>query len=339
MVHRFMNDWTENSLRMKQDKKQVEDRAKPDAKPLVSIIIPTYNREYLVGEAIKSVLDQTFRNFEIIVVDDGSTDKTADTIKSFSDDRVKYISQANRGRSNARNEGLKRAAGRYITFLDSDDLYLPDKLELQVAYLNTHSEFGMVYTSAHCIDERGTVLSDSYIANLSGWIYKDIAFYVPVTITLPTVMARREVFDQAGRFDEKMERFEDTDMWRRIAKVFPIGAITEFTCKLRTHGGNSLSEQDPLKIDSAIKYYIDKIFWEDDSIDLGMRRKGASDLCFYYGRALLTMSSSAKVGRSLLLKSVSYAPYTIYRLIFLVYYFFRRFCNEMKEALSTDNGS
>ena len=294
------------------------------ANPLVSVIIPTYNRDEFIGETIQSVLDQTFRDFEIIIIDDGSTDGTADVVKTFSDDRVKYIYQENRGRSNARNHGLKKAAGRYIAFLDSDDLYLPGKLELQVVYLCTHFEVGMVYTSAYCINQEGTLLSDSYRANVSGWIYKDIAFYVPVTITLPTVMARREVFDRVGCFDEKMERFEDTDMWRRIAKEFPIGAITDFTCKLRTHKGNALTGQDPRKIEAAVTYYIDKIFSEDGSIDLEIRRKGASGLCLFYARALLTIPSTVALGRKLLCKSIRYAPSSIYRLLFLGYYFFWR---------------
>ena len=298
--------------------------------PIVSVIIPTFNRRKYIGEAIQSVLDQTFRDFEIMVNDDGSTDGTANVVKSFSDDRVKYISQANRGRSNARNHAIGISTGQYIAFLDSDDLYLAGKLELQVAYLDKHPEVGMVYTSAYCMNEEGTLLSDSYRANKSGWIYKDIAFYVPVTITLPTVMIRREVLDRVGGFDEKMERFEDTDMWRRIAKEFPIGAIPDFTCKLRTHGGNALAGQDSRKIEAAVTYYIDKILSEDSSMDLDVRRKGASSLCFFYARALLTMSSSAASGRRLLLKSIGYAPGTFYKLMFLGHYFIRRLYNKIK---------
>ncbi len=305
-------------------KKEVSNRALPIAKSLVSVIIPTYNREEYIGEAIQSVLGQTFTDFEIIIIDDGSTDKTADVVKSLSDDRVRYIYQENRGRSNARNHGLKIAAGRYIAFLDSDDLYLPDKLELQVAYLDTHPEVGMVYTSAYCINAEGVLLSESYRACVSGWIYNNIAFYVPVTVTLPTVMARREVFDRVGGFDEEMERFEDTDMWRRISKVFPIGAISDFTCKLRTHGGNALSEQAPRVIEAAVVHYIEKVFSEDHSIDIMILRKGASALCFFYARALLTIPSAVAQGRKLLFKSIRYAPSTIYRVLFLGYYFFRR---------------
>lgn len=286
--------------------------------PIVSIIIPTYNREELIGESIQSVLDQTFRDFELIVIDDGSTDGTNDIVRSFSDNRINYIHQKNSGRSSARNRALKIACGSYITFLDSDDLYLPDKLQTQVDFLNAHPEYGMVYTSAYCIDEKGRLLNSLYEATVSGDIYKDIAFYIPVTITLPTVMARREVFDKVGGFDEKMERFEDTDMWRRIAKEFPIGALPYFTCKLRTHKGNTLVGQNPQKIESALDYYINKILVEDNLISLESRKNGASELYYHYALAILTLPSVA-IGIRLLLKSISYAKYPLRRFLYVCY--------------------
>jgi glycosyltransferase involved in cell wall biosynthesis len=292
--------------------------------PAVSIIIPTFNREKFVFAAIRSVLDQSFSDFEVLVIDDGSTDRTADIVRSFNSDKVRYVYQANHGRSNARNHALRLARGHYIAFLDSDDLYMPGKLGLQVEYLDAHPDVGMVYTSALCIDDSGSPISYSYDAKVSGWIYEDIAFFRPVTITLPTVMARREVFDKVGGFDEKMERFEDTDMWRRIAKCFVIGAIPTPTCLLRTHEGNALEGQNPKKIEAAVSYYIDKVFAEDTSISRSFLYKRAADLCFFYAKALLTMPTAAVTGRKLLVKSISYTPSTIYRLAFLGYYFLFR---------------
>ncbi len=305
---------------------------------MVSVIIPTYNRENLISETIQSVLDQTFSNFELIIIDDGSTDGTKEVVNSFSDDRIRYIYQSNCGRSYARNHALNIACGRYITFLDSDDLYLPDKLQLQVVFLDMHPKFGMVYTSAYCMNEAGTLLSDSYKATVSGQIYKDIAFYVPVTITLPTVMVRREVFDKVGGFDVKMDRFEDTDMWRRISREFLVGAIPHFTCKLRTHSGNALAGQDPVNIFAAVMFYIEKVFSEDDSMSLCVRLKGASDLCFFYARALLTLPCAVAVGRKLLIKSIRYKPITIYRLTFLTYYFFLRVYKKWQTSKLQEKG-
>lgn len=300
-----------------------------EIRPTVSIIIPTFNREKFIGAAIESILEQTYQDFEIIVVDDGSTDGTADIVKLFPTDKLKYIYQMNHGRSNARNHALKIATGRYITFLDSDDLYLPNKLELQVGYLDTHPDVGMVYTSAYCMDENGNSINHRYDAEVSGWIYQEIAFFRPVTITLPTVMARSEVFDKVGGFDEKMERFEDTDMWRRIAKTFLVDAIPIPTCNLRTHEGNALVGQNPQQIEAAVIYYIDKVFAEDDSINKKILCKGASGLCFFYAKALLTMPKAAASGYKLMLKSISYAPLTFYRLIFIGYYFVLRHLKKM----------
>lgn len=288
--------------------------------PTVSVIIPTYNRKKLISESIQSVLDQTFQDFEIIVVDDGSTDGTAEVIKLFPTEKLKYVYQKNSGRSNARNHALRLAKGRYVAFLDSDDLYLPGKLELQVGYMEEHSEVSMIYTSAYCMDENGNLINHHYDAKVSGWIYKYIAFFVPVTITLPTVMIRREVFDKVGGFDEKMERFEDTDMWRRISKHFYIGAITEPTCKLRTHSDNSLIAQDPQKIVKALDYYASKIFREDTEVGTITLRKGVSVLYQYYGYALLTQSEWASLGRALLYKALASWPLSPRLYAKLIYY-------------------
>ena len=287
-------------------------------KPMISVIIPTYNREKFIGEAIQSVLGQTYCNFEIIVVDDGSTDYTEKLVGMIIDPRLQYIRQENNGRSSARNRALKLSKGKYIAFLDSDDLYLPEKLSTQVGYLETHPDVSMIYTSAYCMDENGNPISHRYEAKASGWIYRQIAFFTPVTITLPTVMLRREVLDKVGNFDEKMHRFEDTDLWRRISKYFYIGAMSEPTCKLRTHSDNSLAAQDPHKIEEALSYYVSKIFKEDRSINFFLRCKGVSGIYLYYGRALMTRSAWASIGRKLLFRSIYYWPLN-FRSIFYIF--------------------
>ena len=261
--------------------------------------------------AVKSVLNQTFQDFEVIVVDDGSTDQTGDVVRALASEKVKYIYQTNRGRSNARNHALGLAKGRYIAFLDSDDLYLPDKLALQVDYMDSHPEIGMVYTSAYCIDENGARTKDEYEATVSGWVYEHIAFFVPITITLPTVMVRKEVLDKVGVFDEAMERFEDTDMWRRISKYYQINALHERTCLLRTHMDNSLTYQDPRRISDALDYYARKIDKEDTDVGIIMRRKGIARLYGYYGAAMMSNPAWRKIGYSFLHKGVLSWPFNL----------------------------
>ncbi|MFS8137094.1 MAG: glycosyltransferase family 2 protein [Thermomonas sp.] len=285
---------------------EVAAGAKGGSGPCVSVIIPTYNRAHFVADAVASVLTQDFPDFEVIVVDDGSTDPTAAAMAQFNDPRLVFVQQENRGRSQARNRALEMARGRYIAFLDSDDLYMPGKLALQVDYLERHPDVGMVYTSAHCVDYSGRLLEERYIASVSGWIYKSIAFFRPVTITLPTVMARRELFARAGGFDEKMHRFEDTDMWRRISKLARIDAIPAFTCRLRTHAENSLAAQDPEQIVQALDYYVGKITAEDASMGALTLRRGIGRLYYYYGRAFLTVPEWTLTARKMLRTAYGY---------------------------------
>lgn len=274
--------------------------------PCVSVIIPTYNRAHFLVEAVTSVLTQDFSDFEVIVVDDGSTDHTAAVMLQFNDPRVVLVRQENHGRSQARNRALEMARGRYIAFLDSDDLYMPGKLALQIDYLDLNPEVGMVYTSAYCIDYSGRPLDERYIASVSGKIYDSIAFFRPVTITLPTVMVRRELFSRTGGFDEKMHRFEDTDMWRRISKLVRIDAMPAFTCRLRTHAENSLATQNPEQIMLALNYYVNKIMAEDASMGALTLRRGIGRLYYYYGRAFMTVPEWRTMGRGLLATSYGY---------------------------------
>ncbi len=268
---------------------------------MVSVIIPTYNRACFIGEAIHSVLTQTYTNLEVLVVDDGSIDNTKSIIESIFDPRVHYIYQPNRGRSSARNKALSLAKGKFIAFLDSDDLYhLPNKIELQVNYLIAHPGTGMVYTSAYCINEQGERLQDKYEAFISGLIYKDIAFFTPVTITLPTVMTYRSVIDHVGHFDEMMHRFEDTDMWRRISKSYRIDAMSEYSCLLRTHSGNTLCNQNPDHIIRDLKYYASKILSDDTDINLAIRNSGLACLYRYYAAALMSVSKFSYKGTVLM---------------------------------------
>jgi len=277
--------------------------------PIVSVIIPTYNRTMLVRDAVRSVLGQTFSDFELIVIDDGSTDGTDRMMGEFDDQRLHYLKQENRGRSAARNRALALARGRYIAFLDSDDLYLKDKLEKQVALMDLRPDIDMIYTSAICVDEAGRPLEQQiYTAEVEGDIYRQVAFFQPVTITLPTVMLRREVLDAVGHFDERMDRFEDTDLWRRVAKRFRVGILREPTCILKTHDDNALVAQNPQKIISAIDYYVKKILREDADVDAGFLRAGASRLYEYYGRAFLSVAGWRHFGFLLLRKAIIVQP-------------------------------
>src|SRR3990172_7360951 len=182
--------------------------------PKVSVIIPTYNREKYIVETLQSVFEQTFTDYEVIVIDDGSTDNTSVVLKPYLD-RIVYIRKPNGGQGSARNVGIKKAKGEYIAFLDSDDLWLPEKLEIQVRYLDGHPEAGLVFTDMviFCQDESGMHQELKEIHYRGG----DISFrtllkwnFVPNL----TVMARQSCINTAGLFDESRDLIgiEDYDM-------------------------------------------------------------------------------------------------------------------------------
>ena len=232
----------------------------------------------MVRRAVESVLRQTYTDFEVIVVDDGSTDNTREILSALSE-KVRCLFLPHKGRSCARNRALSIANGSYIAFLDSDDVFLPYTLEEQVNHLKKNPEFGMVYGSAVCFNERGDFLG-TYEAKKSGWLYDDVAFYRPITITLPTVMIRRGVIEEIGGFDEELERFEDTDMWRRVSRRYKILAIEKPLSKLLTHEGNQL--QDPVLELQRIRQYIRKVFKEDRGVLSISKRKRAANLLHHY---------------------------------------------------------
>lgn len=192
--------------------------------PKVSVIIPSYNRAKLVGRAIDSVLKQTFSDYEIIVVDDGSQDNTKDVLSAY-DRKIKYIYQSNRGISGARNRGIKEAAGEYIAFLDSDDLWIPEKLAEQVKVLEANKKVGIVYSKLQMINDKGEHCGVKP-KHKSGKNFREL---IEIGGDIPTssVMTRRECFEKVGVFDESLQQMEDIDMWIRIAKVYDLYEIAD----------------------------------------------------------------------------------------------------------------
>jgi len=196
--------------------------------PTVSVIIPTYNRAHLVGRAIRSVLNQTFQDFEIIVVDDGSTDNTEEVVKGFNDPRIRYIRhEYNRGGSAARNTGIRAARGEYIAFLDSDDEWLPQKLERQVkAFKDLDETTALVYTGLRFVDRKGALIREQQ-PRLKGYVFRELLRRNAIG-TASSVLLRRESLLSVGLFNEALPSRQDLDLWVRIArrfKVFPIPEI------------------------------------------------------------------------------------------------------------------
>lgn len=197
----------------------------------VTIVIPTHNRAHLIGYAIESVLNQTYPNTEIIVVDDGSTDNTREVVESYGS-RVRYVYQANAGPSAARNNGARRSEAEFIGFLDSDDTYLPLKLEKQVAYLNSHPDVDVVLSLWSFIGEdRVTVVeevkelpTDDMLKRI---LLTGMSGYFPPNVAL----LRRDCFIKAGGFIETLPAREEQAFWMHVALTGGrFGVIEEVLC-------------------------------------------------------------------------------------------------------------
>lgn len=290
----------------------MEKNLKPNL-PLVDVILPTYNRGQLLKQAINSVLNQTYSKFRLIIVDDGSTDETESIIKNFRSKKIIYLKQKNRGRSVARNKGIECAVGKYIAFLDSDDEFLPQRLEKSVEFLEKNPVYSMSYGSAFCINSSGKNLSKQYLASKSGWLYDEISFFLPLTITLPTVTIRRSVLKKVGKFDPNLDRFEDTDLWRRVSKKHMIGAIPDTLCKLRTHGGNDIKSQDPEEIKRAVETYVNKVWQQDKKRINIISNSNASLLFLHYGLVLILNFWYHRAGYICIVRSLSISKKTVFK--------------------------
>lgn len=187
--------------------------------PLVSVVIPAYNAEITILETIESVRKQTFSSFEIIVINDGSTDNTLELVNSVDDPRLKVFSYENGGLSTARNRGIFRAQGEFIAFLDADDLWTADKLELQVQALRNNPAAGVAYSWTLVVDEKGQGLYPGVSVSFEGNVYQHLLTGNFIA-SGSNVMLRRQVTDLVGEFDPELKSSEDWEYWLRVALHF-----------------------------------------------------------------------------------------------------------------------
>ncbi len=192
------------------------------ANPLISVIIPTYNRGWIIKEAVESVLTQDYKHFELIVVDDGSTDRTFDILDTYSKD-IHFIRQENRGVSAARNAGITEASGYFIAFLDSDDIWLPQKLSRQVDFFHSNPDAMICQTEEIWLRNHVRVNPKKRHKKPSGMIF---APSLSLCLVSPSaVMIKRSLFDDVGGFDETLPACEDYDLWLRISCRYPVYLI------------------------------------------------------------------------------------------------------------------
>jgi glycosyltransferase involved in cell wall biosynthesis len=226
--------------------------------PLVSIIMPTYNAGNYLREAIESIFSQTYQNFELIVINDGSTDNTQSILSSYNDSRLRIINQERRGLTKSLNRGIEMSRGEYIARQDADDVSLPRRIEVQVKFLNANPEIALVGTFIRCMDSEGRNLKTFIIGEEPGKSLLDLSKELGGVVALigktpedvqrllrrgrncimhGTVMFRREILRTVGMYEERFPVAQDYEFWLRVSNHFKLTNIGEVLYKIRLHKG------------------------------------------------------------------------------------------------------
>lgn len=231
--------------------------------PLVSVIVPTYNRAHLITDALDSVYLQTHRPIQLIVVDDGSIDDTKDVVAAWrqkhTDNQFEfnYLMQDNQGGNTARNTGIRAAEGDYIGFLDSDDCWHSSKVTKQIETIEANQEYGAVYCGVQHVDATtGKLLEPTNRKYPEGFIL-DQLLVQDITAPTSSYLIRKEVFDNVGVFDTGLAARQDWDMWIRIASQYKIGVVAQPLVDFREHPGPRTATNPQREIDAYI-YILDK---------------------------------------------------------------------------------
>ena len=242
-----------------------------EAQPKVSVIIPAFNAEAFLAEAVGSVLAQTYRNIEIIVVNDGSSDGTGAVALSFGQ-RIIYVEQSNSGPARARNRGIELSTGVFVAFLDADDLWVATKIEEQIRFLQGHPEVALVY--AQMVNFRqGTEIEEApFPTNVhSGWLFDQLL--TQNSIPLPSVLVRSQVLRAVGGFEEGLRTAEDTNLYLKISRRHQIAGMARPLLWRRLHGSN-LSRRNDVEVGTLDNLdRISSIFPEKNPLRHGPMRE------------------------------------------------------------------
>lgn len=307
-----------------------------NSNPLVSVIVATYNRAELIPHAINSILRQSYAHLELVIVSDGSTDNTDSVVASFSDPRIRFISQQHTGLpAAARNRGIAQARGGYIAFCDDDDLWLPDKLKKQVAFMDLRPDVGLCFGYAAMFGDtqyRG-VTSHLFKRKVAIMTFEEL--FLASAIPCLTVMVRRQCLEDVGTFDEDPEyrlAAEDYDLWLRISKTYKVACIPEILGEYRVHRANISKDH----VVTCMKYLkvIEKIV-SKEIISHSLVDKRKSDIFWLLGNAHLAQNNRGykefyekSIQYHLSLRSIALAVFTLLPKTTALYLF--GFCRKIK---------
>lgn len=276
--------------------------------PKVSVIIPTFNRSGYLRQAVASVLAQTYSDFEIIVVDDGSTDDTAATVARFDDLRIVYLHQDNAGRSVARNFGMARARGEFIAFLDDDDLFLPHKLAVQAAFLEAQPDVGLVGAFTQLVGSDGTPLALRETWQMESRLTLLDCLYACPLATCSVLLRRSWLTALDHWFDPAMDRAEDKDFWVRLLLAgCEMRWTQDVVSAYRQHANSSQQDQEGYYVGNL--RLLDKLFDRSDLPGLLHDERAALYAHHHLLNAWLAyMAGQRETGKERLLLAIELAP-------------------------------
>jgi GT2 family glycosyltransferase len=303
--------------------------------PLVSVIIPVYNCERFVAEALRSVLAQDYPNLEVIVVDDGSTDATVSIVESLGP-RIRLLRQRNLGPAAARNRAVQASAGEYLAFLDGDDAWLPGKVSAQVEFAQAHPEYPIVFTengywrpdssgnyraaTEYAGDQPGSLRpglippgdvrhavarGKTGETSCSGWLYPTMLLFSPIHII--TTLIPRTLYDAIGGFDESLRSGSDYDFWLKATYRYRAHSIPGCYALYRLHGGGVTSVPRPVNYPYLILTralaQLGRCAPDGRCVDERRLQERLSEMCFRYGRIHL-LKGDAKLARQAFLRAL-----------------------------------
>lgn len=276
--------------------------------PRVTVVIPTYNRARMVCEAVDSVLAQTYEDFEVIVVDDGSTDNTPLRLSEYEDPRVYIIRhQTNQGQGPARNTGILASKGEYIAFLDSDDLWEPTKLKEQMTFFAQNA--GLRWSSTHAFAFESESRRKLYSMEKFGSQYEgSIAskLFMEDFLATSTIIVHRHIFDDLGLFTD-LPKAQDWEMWLRIAARFPVGSVKKALTGYRVHGGMVTKNQSPLFRYQCHISVLERAVSCSPFVYEPIFERALAKQCYNTGCSLLA-SGDVKMARALFVRAVRLSP-------------------------------
>lgn len=264
--------------------------------PKVSVIMTACNTEGTIEEAVSSVLDQSFKSFEIIIVDDGSTDNTLNVLNRLKDDRIRVIKRHHAGRVPSLNHALKKVRSGLMANLDADDICMPDRLEKQYDFFKKHPSLGLIGSYAIEVDEYNNTEKEIRLPTKNEAIRKSFAYCCPFIHS--SVMYKKSVIDNIGFYDDRLPHSEDLDLWIRIASKYPVANLPTPLIKKRIHPRQSfkgVKEDERFKIESRLN--MKAAF----SLSLPLSLKIHSVIFFIYSRLPIQIR---RISKSIISKKV-----------------------------------